>query len=455
MAARQAVITVTGQELGIRDHDSPGGTFVNQQRLLSGQSRRLQTGDVIQLGSVHLRVTQSGRISSAAPATKATPPPLPSSTQAVAPSPSSRSSKANPSIVSGRLSAPFLMASGSTCRTWDDFLVLAAQQWRELRDELTSGRLSSYLKQIQRSDLVPRLEKDRSLDEQLDQWLAQLPTSLSKEPELDVYPDTLNVRAVAGGGVIRQTLRITNVGYRLLRATARIEPPNTPWIRLSFAHDGHPLHVIEQMDMPVELLIPETMDHSLVASIILDGNGGNHRVLVKVEPPSKPPPLPESAKAPTFSVLSIPGRSFTYSLSRAKPGIRIGGGAALAIAFRSFAVLAVLMSGGGGTSMTDARLPALSVGCVIVSVVFSAFLARPRGDRRWPDTLVATIAGGLFGIVVATVYYALIRTAESPLAAWSPSLIAIEFLWGLIGASLAALSCILVPYRSDRLEGDT
>ena len=44
------------QELTIRDLESPGGTFVNQQRLLSGQARRLQPGDVVQLGSVQLRV---------------------------------------------------------------------------------------------------------------------------------------------------------------------------------------------------------------------------------------------------------------------------------------------------------------------------------------------------------------------------------------------------------------
>src|SRR5262249_39511143 len=56
MSARHAALTSTSQELTIRDLESPGGTFVNRQRLLSGQSRRLQPGDVIQLGSVQLRV---------------------------------------------------------------------------------------------------------------------------------------------------------------------------------------------------------------------------------------------------------------------------------------------------------------------------------------------------------------------------------------------------------------
>src|SRR5262249_41348088 len=47
MAARHAAITLVGQEPAIRDLDTTGGTFVNRQRLLAGQSRRLQPGDII------------------------------------------------------------------------------------------------------------------------------------------------------------------------------------------------------------------------------------------------------------------------------------------------------------------------------------------------------------------------------------------------------------------------
>ena len=40
MAARQAQLDLSAQGLTVRDLDSPGGTFVNRQRLLPGQSRR-------------------------------------------------------------------------------------------------------------------------------------------------------------------------------------------------------------------------------------------------------------------------------------------------------------------------------------------------------------------------------------------------------------------------------
>src|SRR4051812_23578978 len=54
MAARQARIEVADGSLSIRDLDSPGGSFVNRQRLLAGAARPLGEGDVIQLGGVQL-----------------------------------------------------------------------------------------------------------------------------------------------------------------------------------------------------------------------------------------------------------------------------------------------------------------------------------------------------------------------------------------------------------------
>src|SRR3954454_12923042 len=50
MAARQAKLECSAAGVTLRDLDSPGGTFVNRQRILSGQDRVLQEGDLIQLG---------------------------------------------------------------------------------------------------------------------------------------------------------------------------------------------------------------------------------------------------------------------------------------------------------------------------------------------------------------------------------------------------------------------
>src|SRR5262249_40059528 len=161
---RHAVITLTGQELAIRDLDSPGGTFVNRQRLLAGQSRRLQAGDVIQVGGVQLRLE---RRTAAPPGAEIAAPmaPAPVAPQAPAPAPRAAAvvAAASPAAPAGGLPVPFTMAAGPSCRTWDDFLVLAAQRWTDLRDELSSGRLAEYLRSIRRIDLVPRLEMSQSL----------------------------------------------------------------------------------------------------------------------------------------------------------------------------------------------------------------------------------------------------------------------------------------------------
>ena len=243
MAARHATLECSGKDLSIRDLESPGGTFVNQQRLLSGQPRKLSPGDVIQLGGVQLKVKQDA--CAATPAVAAAPaatadssrrgtattakprgtrkpqPPTPAAgndrdgRQSPPARPPCRC-RARRSRRRGRLPTAFALASGAQCRTWDDFLVLSAQSWTQVRDELVSGRLAEYLRRIGRPELIPHSRPDRSPDDRLDEWLARLPATQSSAPELDVHPETLLVQAKMGGGVARLSLRVTNVGLPAL-----------------------------------------------------------------------------------------------------------------------------------------------------------------------------------------------------------------------------------------------
>jgi hypothetical protein len=57
-ASRQhAVISFDGGVLSIEDLNSLNGTFVNRQRVHPGQPRALHVGDVVQVGTVQLKVT--------------------------------------------------------------------------------------------------------------------------------------------------------------------------------------------------------------------------------------------------------------------------------------------------------------------------------------------------------------------------------------------------------------
>src|SRR3954447_15007253 len=89
MAARQAQLDLTPQGLTVRDLDSPGGTFVNRQRLLPGQARLLQPNDLLQLGGVQVKVVavappapKPSPVAKTSPATRNMPPAAPLPTPA-------------------------------------------------------------------------------------------------------------------------------------------------------------------------------------------------------------------------------------------------------------------------------------------------------------------------------------------------------------------------------------
>jgi hypothetical protein len=454
MAARHAAITSTPQEVTVRDLDSPGGTFVNQQRLLAGQSRRLAAGDVIQLGSVQLRIKQNGVASGDKTASD-----RPAAAKAAPAAPTATVKAANPAPAmppppsqagSGRLSTPFSMAGGAQCRTWDDFLVAAAQSWPALRDELTSGRLTEYLRRIHRPELVPRATPGRSADDQLDDWLGRLPSAGSSEPELDVHPETVLVRAATGGGVTRQALRITNVGYRLLRLTARVEPAGTLWLRLRPEHDGRPFSTIDQTDLPIELELPETIDRPLEAFIVIESNGGTRRIAVRIERPVDQTVIVETAGS-GFSSVPVWREQLGRSLAGLRPGVRIALACAGAVALRFIAIVVnALPIGGAPGRLIEPRLSTVAIVVVAVGVLAGLRLAIQLGEKR--DLVPAGLAGGALGLLGSALWYAMLQSFERLLGPWSGSIWAVGFLWGSFGALIGLVSLFVVPYRPNEPE---
>lgn len=413
MAAQQASIAATPSGLALRDLDSPGGTFVNRQRVLPGQDLPLRSGDVIQLGGVQLRVVAG------------------SNGQPPATSPPSKSPSAPPS-------SPFVLKNGTSCRSWDDFLRVAAQRWGDLRDELVSNRVAAWLSAIGRPDLVAHRPPGGDSDEHLDAWLARLPTTIPAKPELDVHPSRLVVRVTPGGGTIARSVQVANVGHRLLHVRAEIEPASAGWVKVGAMFGDRTHAVVDATDVPLDITVPASLPAPLRATLRLIGDGGTKDVALVLEARTAPEPAPA---APARI-----GPGLLDRLARVPPMTRLVAYVALSVALR----LAVAVV---GRTPADEATPGLlgpAALFAVVAGVVGAFLAGRRAGIGAAGFGAASAA--IAGAAVASAFVATCRVVEPLLGSWSHSTIAVLLLWAAIGAAKAGASLWIAPYRSPAAE---
>ena len=489
MAARHAALSTIRDELSIRDLESPGGTFVNQQRLLAGQSRRLvawrrhSAWQRAAPGDAHCadkhgrgcpsqitcagvagpttasrgRVAAGGVAPTAAASTTGAPAKAPVAAPAKHPlrrrqrhrsRPSPGPRRRSPAGCRSRSQWPAEPSVEPGTTSW----CLRPSGGRRSATSSRSGRLAEYLRRIQRTELVPHAAPDRSPDDRLDEWLARLPATVSSAPELDVHPESLLVNAAAGGGVVRQSLRVTNVGYRLLQCTARVEPPGTSWVRLRPEHDGRPFQTIEQTELPIEVELPEKIDRPLRALIVIESNGGTRRIEVRIERPGEQVMIPESDLGGALSAIPLQGTSLSRKLAGLRPAVRIAVGCAGAIAIRLLVALVNLLPiGSAGAVDLGSRGSPRSRSSWLGLVLWRGCVWHwRRGERR--DLPAAGFAGAAIGLLAAAVWFAVVQSVERVLGTRAASIWAVGLLWGAIGALLALLSTFLIPHRRDEPE---
>jgi len=416
MAGRHSALDCSAAGLTIRDLESPGGTFVNRRRVLPGRAEPLRAGDVIQLGGVQLRVVP-GR-AGGQPARPASPPPA----NATAPATSAFA---------------YPIPGGATCRSWDDFLAISSQRWEAVRDELASGRLAAFLVSIGRADLAPSPQARGTPDERLDAWLGSLPTSRPARPELDVYPARLSVK-VTPGGSIRRMIRVSNVGDRLLRCSARVEPPGTAWLSVA----AGPFVTVEGIELPIEIAVPDTLSQPLKAEVVVEGNGGAKRVTVIVEArPAADLAGPIADDGPAL----VGDSRLAGLIARQRPAARVATWALVALAAR------LLIGVAGGSIGADAMAPSgpdspglgrVALALASLGAGLGGWWASRRGGGREVPTVA--FAGGFSGVLVAAGLVAACRSVEPVLGPWASSVPAVCLLWAAIGAGLAALSALVV-----------
>jgi len=417
MAARQAVVDATGPGLTLRDLDSPGGTFVNRQRVLPGQARPLRPGDLIQLGTVHLRLVESAGRARGNASTD-----VRSSGNAPGP---------HPVATPGRDPAPFSFAlrNGTVCRSWDDFLRASSQRWADLRDDLRSGRVAAWLATIGRPDLAVARAPGMTDDEHLDAWLAAIPATGPARPELEVHPQRLVVRATPGGGTVSRSVQVSNVGHRLLKVRAAIEPAGTGWAEVVGPRDGAWQTVVDHHDLPIAIAIPDALPTPLRATLRIESNGGDRRVELILEPRSAVDPISTSPR-PTEPI---------------RPGLADWLGEVSTA--RRFAVMAVAGAGLRLIVALAGGLPGAVAAFATVAGMAGGVAGSRRGTSR--DAIPGAISGGIAGAMLAAVVVAASRAVDSVLGGWGSAAVA-TVAWALIGAAGAATSLAVVPDRTRR-----
>lgn len=416
MAGRQARISSSPVGLSLVDLQSPGGTFVNAQRVIVGQGRPLREGDIIQLGGIQLKVVNAAAPSVPPPAPPSRPlPPIPGSTTTARPS----------------FTAPFRLASGTICHNWDDFLSASSKSWKALREELSAGRLSAWLAAQGRGDLLPRgASPGQNDDDRLDEWIGRIPTTRPAKSEMEIHPSTLRLKAVSGGGVTKATLKITNTGYRLLKTSLRVEPNGQAWVKLPRAYSNGVFKTPEETEIPIEVTIPADMKAPMVTGLLIEGVAGNRRVEIRLEPSAGTSGFPEPS-----------GVGAEWSAAPSPMGWLRGLSLPSRVIFLAMALLALRGVVGLGDFLArslplgETESPRLAGAAVLLGVVGAAVACRFAIPRGGPSDLApSAFAGGVSGVLLAAVAVAACRSVEPLLGPAGNLLVVACAFWAGIGA---------------------
>ena len=256
---------------------------------------------------------------------------------------------------------------------------------------------------------------------------------------MDIQPRSLIFRVVPGVGVSRQNVRVANTGNRLLHSTVRIEPEGTSWARLLPEFTRGPFVTVDSTELPVEVHFPKVSDRTLTAALVIESNGGLRQVELRLERPPLPVGMPIPEPEPIANISG--GVGLGEMVARQPLWLRLAAWAVLGLILRLLVLLGGLVLPGESPSLRGAALIfGLIGGCAATIFALS--------KRAWTDLPTAAFAGGIAGVLVAAVAVSGCRSLET---SWITRLSASPYaglvLWAVLGAALAAVSALLVPYR--------
>jgi hypothetical protein len=436
LAPRHAVLEHRHGTWVIRDLETETGTVVNRQRLVPGSARALAAGDLIDLGGVRLQFVKGsargGSSQASSPAEASRPPGLKPAAAAVTPQAGSRG------MGDCAWPRPVPILPGVPCRSWNDVLVLTTQKWGQMREALVRGDLEKALVEAGLSEWVPGRGTGLSADERLDEWLSRLPLGREIRAELEVQPTRLILGARGGGGgLLERTVQVLNVGERLLRWSAGVEPRGVAWLEVV---DGDREHLTSEGDVLVlRVRMPEGLKTSERAAVLVRSNGGDQRVEVVLEPAGTHAiPVGSGGKAgPAHAAVSAQDASigFTWPWSPGRNGLVLGVGLAL---FRGMIGLWDQWLG----PLTGTMRPGLPGGLIAGGVLGLLFgvAAAAKAGARGRDRIWSGLGGMLGGVFLGTLLVAIGRVFEPVISVagafggWG-----MPIFWGLAGGVLGGI----------------
>ena len=189
--------------------------------------------------------------------------------------------------------SPFVFPSGLICRNFDQLALACQENWPVVMELLQEGYLESFLGSLGRIDLARAArEAARFPDRErgLDQFLGKLPSGVLQRPRLRVEPREISLGLVQVGEDRRFEVALENQGMRLLYGSATCV--DCVWLALGDAA-GVQQKVFQfagEMSLPVHVRgqYLRAGNKPLEGHLLIETNGGNATVVVRVDVPVKP-----------------------------------------------------------------------------------------------------------------------------------------------------------------------
>jgi hypothetical protein len=189
----------------------------------------------------------------------------------------------------------FTFPSGRGCRNYDELAIACQNEWDAAKELLQQGYLESFLGGLGRSDLALAAREaarfpDR--DRGLDQFLGKLPSDALTPPKLRLDPQEINLGVVPIGQDQHFDLNLDNQGMRLLYGA--VSSDGCPWLTVGDGA-GAPEKLFQFGDhatIPVHVhgLRLRAGNKPLEGRLVVESNGGNFAVTIRLEVPVKPFP---------------------------------------------------------------------------------------------------------------------------------------------------------------------